>query len=365
MIIGIPKEIKNEEERVGSTPAGVSNLIKAGHEVLVEKNAGIGSGYSDVEYEKVGAKMVTADEAWSAEMVIKVKEPLKEEYHYFRNDLIVYTYSHLAADKELTDALLAAKTTGVAYETMVGRRGGLPLLAPMSEIAGRMSVQLGSHFLEQNHGGKGIVLAGVPGVKRGEVVIIGGGTVGVNAAKIAVGMGANVTLLDINPQRLSEIEDIFDGKVQTLMSNTHNIAKAVKKADLVVGAVLIPGAAAPKLVSEEMIKSMEPGSVVVDIPIDQGGIFETSKKITSHDEPTYTMHGVIHYTVPNIPGAVPKTATEALSAATNPYAIQIANKGLKEAAKDNTVLTGINTYEGNLTEKAVADSLHMQYTVFN
>ncbi|GKQ42369.1 alanine dehydrogenase [Companilactobacillus sp. RD055328] len=365
MIIGIPKEIKNEEERVGSTPAGVSNLVKAGHQVLVEKNAGVGSGYPDSDYENVGAKMVSADEAWSADLVIKVKEPLESEYHYFREDLIIYTYLHLAADPELTKALLDAKTTGVGYETMVGRNGGLPLLVPMSEIAGRMSVQVGAHFLEQNHGGKGILLSGVPGVKRGEVVVIGGGTVGVNAAKIAVGMGANVTLLDINAQRLAEIEDIFDGKVQTLMSNTHNIASAVKKADLVIGAVLIPGAAAPKLVSEEMIKSMEPGSVVVDIPIDQGGIFATSTTITSHDEPTYVMHDVVHYTVPNIPGAVPKTATEALSSATMPYAIQIANKGLKEAAKNNTILTGINTYQGDLTEKAVAESLEMDYKPFN
>ncbi|MGR3742350.1 alanine dehydrogenase [Companilactobacillus sp. DQM5] len=364
MIIGVPKEIKNEEERVGSTPAGVSNLVKAGHEVRVQSGAGIGSGYSDSDYESVGAKIVSVDEAWASDMVIKVKEPLEEEYHYFRDDLIIYTYLHLAADPKLTDALLNAKTTGIAYETMVGRDGGLPLLVPMSEIAGRMSVQLGSHFLEQNHGGKGIVLAGVPGVKRGEVVVIGGGTVGVNAAKIAVGMGANVTLLDINAKRLAEIEDIFDGKVQTLMSNTHNIATAVKKADLVIGAVLIPGAAAPKLVSEEMIKSMEAGSVVVDIPIDQGGIFETSTKITSHDDPTFVVHDVVHYTVPNIPGAVPKTATEALSAATNMYAIQIANKGLKEAAKNNTVLTGINTFNGKLTNQAVAESLNIEYEPF-
>lgn len=364
MIIGVPKEIKNEEERVGVTPAGVSNLVHAGHKVLVEKDAGIGSGYPDSDYIEAGASMATVEDAWSADMVIKVKEPLPEEYHYFREDLIIYTYLHLAADKPLTDALLQAKTTGVAYETMVGKKGGLPLLVPMSEIAGRMSVQLGAHFLERNNGGKGIVLAGVPGVRRGEVVIVGGGTVGVNAAKIAIGMGANVTILDVNAQRLAEIEDIFDGKVQTLMSNTHNIAVSVKKADLVIGAVLIPGAAAPKLVSEEMIKSMEPGSVVVDIPIDQGGIFETSTKITTHDDPIFVKDEVLHYTVPNIPGAVPKTATEALSSATIPYAIQIANKGLKAAAENNTILTGINTYAGNLTEQAVADSLNMKYTKF-
>lgn len=364
MRIGIPKEIKNHEERVGITPAGVANLVHAGHEVLVETNAGLGSGYSNSQYEEMGAKMGSAQDAWNCDMVIKVKEPLEAEYKYFREDLIIYTYLHLAADKKLTEELLKAKTTGIGYETMVGPRGGLPLLVPMSEIAGRMSVQVGAHFLEQVNGGKGLLLSGVPGVKRGEVAIIGGGTVGFNAAKIAVGLGANVTILDINAQRLAEIEDIFDGKVQTLISNPHNIAKCVEKADLVVGAVLIPGAAAPKLVSEEMIASMEPGSVVVDIPIDQGGIFETSVKATTHDDPVFVSHDVLHYTVANIPGAVPKTATEALSSATIPYAVQIANKGLNEAAKNNTILTGINTFEGKLTEKAVAESLNLPYAPF-
>ncbi|MQS53402.1 alanine dehydrogenase [Companilactobacillus mishanensis] len=364
MKIGIPKEIKNHEERVGITPAGVANLVGAGHRVIVETNAGVGSGYSDSQYQDMGAVLGTAEDAWACDMVIKVKEPLELEYKYFHEDLIIYTYLHLAADKKLTDALLKAKTTSIGYETMVGPRGGLPLLVPMSEIAGRMSVQVGAHFLEEINGGKGLLLAGVPGVKRGEVTVIGAGTVGFNAAKIAIGLGANVTILDINAQRLAEVENLFDGKINTLISNPHNIATCVKKSDLVIGAVLIPGAAAPKLVTEEMIASMEPGSVVVDIPIDQGGIFETSVKATTHDDPVYLSHDVIHYTVANIPGAVPKTATEALSSATIPYATQIANKGLTEAAKNNTILTGINTHAGELTEKAVAESLNMKYSPF-
>lgn len=364
MRIGIPKEIKNHEERVGNTPAGVANLVQAGHTVIVENNAGLGSGYEDSQYQAMGATMGSAQDAWDCDMVIKVKEPLESEYKYFRDDLIIYTYLHLAADKVLTEALMKAGTTGIGYETMVGPRGGLPLLVPMSEIAGRMSVQVGAHFLEAVHGGKGLLLAGVPGVRRGEVTIIGAGTVGFNAAKIAVGLGANVTILDINAARLAEVENIFDGKVQTLISNPHNIAMCVKKSDIVVGAVLIPGAVAPKLLTTEMIESMEPGSVVVDIPIDQGGIFETSVKATTHADPVFVSHDVIHYTVANIPGAVPKTATEALSSATMPYAIQIANLGVKEASKNNTILTGINTFEGKLTEKAVAESLNLPYTKF-
>lgn len=365
MKIGIPKEIKNQEERVGSTPSGVANLISAGHQVIVETSAGVGSGYTDEQYVAMGATIGSAEDAWNCDMVIKVKEPLESEYKYFRKDLIIYTYLHLAANKKLTDALLDGGVTGVAYETMVGPQGGLPLLVPMSEIAGRMSVQVGSHFLEEPHQGKGLLLSGVPGVRRGNVAIIGAGTVGFNAAKIAIGMGANVTILDINAKRLAEIEDIFQGKIQTLMSNPHNIAQCVKNSDLVVGAVLIPGAAAPKLVTEEMIESMEPGSVIVDIPIDQGGIFETSTRATTHDDPIYLSHGVVHYTVANIPGAVPKTATEALSSATIPYAVQIANAGIEKAAKNNTILTGINTYEGKLTEEAVADSWNMDYTKFS
>ncbi len=364
MYIGIPKEIKNHEDRVGITPAGVVSLVSSGHTVLVETGGGIASGFSDEAYVAAGAELVSAEKAWSADMVIKVKEPLDTEYKYFREGLILYTYLHLAANKPLTEALLKAKVTGVGYETMVGNDGSLPLLTPMSQIAGRMAIQQAAHFLEANHGGKGIMLSGVPGVRRGEVVIIGGGVVGTNAAKIAAGMGANVTILDRSAKRMDELENIFDGKVQTLMSNTHNITECVKNADVVVGAVLIPGRAAPKLVTEEMIKSMEPGSVVVDIPIDQGGIFETSHA-TTHDDPVYTVHNVIHYAVANIPGAVPQTATEALSAATIPYAVEMANLGLEAATKDNTVLTGVNTHAGKLTEKAVAESLGMEYTAFN
>lgn len=365
MKIGIPKEIKNQEERVGSTPAGVANLVRAGHEVIVEAGAGIGSGYPDSEYKAMGASIGSVTDAWNCDMVIKVKEPLPTEYKYFRSDLIIYTYLHLAADRELTEALLQAKTTGIGYETMVGPRGGLPLLVPMSEIAGRMSVQVGAHFLEEPHQGKGLLLGGVPGVRRGNVTVIGAGTVGFNAAKIAIGLGANVTILDINAQRLAELENIFDGKIQTLMSNEHNIAECVKNSDLVIGAVLIPGAAAPTLVTEKMIETMEPGSVIVDIPIDQGGIFETSTKATTHDDPIYIKHDVVHYTVANIPGAVPKTATEALSSATIPYALQIANKGLARASENNTILTGINTFDGNLTEKAVAESLNLPYKQYS
>lgn len=365
MIIGIPREIKNHEERVGMTPAGVANLVQAGHKVVVETNAGLGSGYPDSQYQEMGATIGTAQDAWDSNMVIKVKEPLDTEYKYFRDDLIIYTYLHLAANKPLTEELLKAKTTSIGYETMVGPRGGLPLLVPMSEIAGRMSVQVGAHFLEQINGGKGLLLAGVPGVRRGEVTVIGAGTVGFNAAKIAIGLGANVTIIDINAARLAEIENIFDGKIQTMISNSHNIAQAVKKSDLVIGAVLIPGAAAPKLVSEKMIESMEAGSVIVDIPIDQGGIFETSTKATTHDDPVFVSHDVIHYTVANIPGAVPKTATEALSSATLPYALQIASQGLADASKNNTVFTGINTFDGKLTEKAVAESLKMPYAPFS
>jgi len=362
MKIGIPKEIKSQEERVGSTPDGVASLVKAGHQVFVETKAGMGSGYTDEQYVAAGATISNVDAVWDCEMIIKVKEPLEAEYKYFKENQIIYTYLHLAANKKLTEVLLQSKTIGIGYETMVGPNGGLPLLFPMSEIAGRMAVQVGAHFLEEPHQGKGLLLSGVPGVRRGNVAIIGGGTVGINAAKIAIGMGANVTILDINANRLAEIENIFDGKIQTLMSNHQNIAKSVEHADLVIGAVLIPGAMTPKLVTEEMIESMEPGSVVVDIPIDQGGLFETSVKATTHENPVYVTHGVVHYTVANIPGAVPKTATEALSGVTIPYAVKIANVGVEKAIENSTIKTGVNTYHGKLTEKAVANSLNLPFT---
>ncbi|GAA0333117.1 alanine dehydrogenase [Bacillus carboniphilus] len=363
MLIGVPKEVKNNENRVALTPAGVLNLVANNHEVLIETNAGTGSGFTDEEYAKAGAKIVlTAEEAWSAEMVMKVKEPLKEEYGYFREGLILFTYLHLAAEPELTEALVKNKVVGIAYETVQLPNRSLPLLTPMSEVAGRMATQIGAQFLEKVHGGRGILLSGVPGVSRGKVAIIGGGIAGINAAKMAVGLGAQVTILDINPDRLRELDDIFGNDITTLMSNPLNIAESVREADLVIGAVLIPGAKAPKLVTEDMVKSMKEGSVVVDIAIDQGGIFETTDRITTHDDPTYVKHGVVHYAVANMPGAVPRTSTIALTNVTVPYAIQIANKGYAQACRDlEPLFKGINTLNGYVTYQAVAESLGLEY----
>ncbi|PFL20840.1 alanine dehydrogenase [Bacillus cereus] len=363
MRIGIPTEIKNNENRVAMTPAGAVHLVQNGHEVFVQKGAGIGSGFTDEEYVQAGAKLVeTAEEAWNQEMVMKVKEPVASEYGYFREGLILFTYLHLAPEPELTKALIDNKVVSIAYETVQLDNRSLPLLAPMSEVAGRMSAQIGAQFLEKNKGGKGILLAGVPGVKRGKVTIIGGGQAGTNAAKIAVGLGADVTIIDLSAERLRQLDDIFGNQVKTLMSNPYNIAEAVKESDLVIGAVLIPGAKAPKLVTEEMIQSMEPGSVVVDIAIDQGGIFETTDRITTHDNPTYEKHGVVHYAVANMPGAVPRTSTLALTNVTVPYAVQIANKGYKDACLGNSaLLKGINTLDGYVTFEAVAEAHGLQY----
>ncbi|HFJ9509166.1 MULTISPECIES: alanine dehydrogenase [Bacillus cereus group] len=363
MRIGIPTEIKNNENRVAMTPAGAVHLVQNGHEVFVQKGAGLGSGFTDEEYVQAGAKLVeTAEEAWNQDMVMKVKEPVASEYGYFREGLILFTYLHLAPEPELTKALIDNKVVSIAYETVQLDNRSLPLLAPMSEVAGRMSAQIGAQFLEKNKGGKGILLAGVPGVKRGKVTIIGGGQAGTNAAKIAVGLGADVTIIDLSAERLRQLDDIFGNQVKTLMSNPYNIAEAVKESDLVIGAVLIPGAKAPKLVTEEMIQSMEPGSVVVDIAIDQGGIFETTDRITTHDNPTYEKHGVVHYAVANMPGAVPRTSTLALTNVTVPYAVQIANKGYKDACLDNTaLLKGINTLDGYVTFEAVAEAHGLQY----
>jgi alanine dehydrogenase len=367
VIIGIPKEIKNNENRVGITPAGVTAFKNSGHEVLVEMNAGLGSGFTDQDYAAAGAKMVSAKEAWAAEMVIKVKEPLPSEYGYFREGLILYTYLHLAPEAELTKALVDNKVVAFAYETIQLDNRSLPLLMPMSEVAGRMSVQIGAHILEKPHGGKGVLLGGVPGVAPGEVVIVGGGIVGTNAAKMALGLGASVTLLDINPDRLRQLDDQFQGRLKTVMSNSYNIAEAVKKADLLVGAVLIPGARAPRLVTEEMVKTMQPGSVIVDVAIDQGGSIETIDHITTHDNPTYEKFGVIHYAVANMPGAVARTSTLALTNSTIPYGVQIANKGYKQAALDNKALArGINVIDGKVTFKAVAEAHGYTYTdVYN
>jgi alanine dehydrogenase len=367
MIVGVPKEIKNNENRVAITPAGVATLVHAGHEVLVETEAGVGSGFTNEEYVKEGAKIVqTAKEAWSADMVMKVKEPLAEEFQYFREGLVLFTYLHLAPEPALTKALVEKKVVAIAYETIQYDNGALPLLTPMSEVAGRMSVQIGAQFLEKSKGGKGVLLAGVPGVEAGRVTIVGGGIVGANAAKIALGMGAKVTLLDINPERLRQLDDQFQGRIQTLMSNPYNIAKAVKEADLLIGAVLIPGARAPRLVTEAMVKDMEPGSVIVDVAIDQGGSIETIDRITTHSEPTYVKHGVLHYAVANMPGAVARTSTMALTNVTVPYALQIANKGYVKASLESRPLArGINVIEGKVTYKAVAEALRYTYVDVN
>ncbi|AIF53505.1 alanine dehydrogenase [Pelosinus sp. UFO1] len=363
MIVGVPREIKNNENRVAITPAGVEAMNKAGHTVVIEHNAGLGSGISNEAYQSAGARiLLTAKEVFSkADMIMKVKEPLPSEYDLFKPGQILFTYLHLAPEPELTKALLANKVTGIAYETIeVGRT--LPLLLPMSEVAGRMSVQIGAQFLEKPCGGKGILLGGVPGVESAQVVIVGGGIVGTNAAKMALGLGARVTILDKSTERLQYLDDIFQGRVTTVMSNSYNIGSWVKKADLLVGAVLVPGAKAPKLVSEDMVKSMSDGSVIVDVAIDQGGSVETIDRITTHSEPTYVKHGVVHYAVANMPGAVARTSTFALANATLDYALQIANKGWKKAVKENESLAkGLNVVGGMVTYKAVADSLGMKY----
>lgn len=363
MIIGVPKEIKNNENRVAITPAGVIHLVNAGHKVLIEANAGIGSGFTDEEYKQAGAEILErASEVWEkAEMILKVKEPLPSEYGYFRKGLILFTYLHLANEPELTQALVENEVTAIAYETITVNNS-LPLLTPMSEVAGRMAVQLGAQYLEKSKGGKGILLSGVPGVKRGKVTIIGGGVVGTNAAKIAQGLGADVTIIDLNPARLRQLEDIFGSNVQTLMSNPFNISESVQDSDLVIGSVLIPGAKAPKLVTEEMIKSMQPGSVIIDVAIDQGGNFETVEHATTHDNPIIEKHGVLHYAVANIPGAVPRTSTISLTNVTIPYAVQIASKGVVKAIKESEpIKTGVNVMNGKVTFKAVADDLGYYY----
>jgi len=363
MRIGIPKEIKNNENRVAMTPTGVINLKNAGHEVFVETGAGLGSSFKDEDYQNAGATIVSsAKEAWEQDMVMKVKEPLPEEYDYFREGLILFTYLHLANEPELTKALVEKKVVSLAYETVQLPDNSLPLLTPMSEVAGTMSTQLGAHYLEKNQGGKGIMLAGVPGVKRGKVTVIGGGVVGTNAAKIAAGLGAEVSILDLNPTRLRQLHEIFGNEANVLMSNQVNIEQEVINSDIVIGSVLIPGAKAPVLVSEDMIKQMEEGSVVVDVAIDQGGNFETSDHATTHADPVYTRHGVIHYTVANIPGAVPRTATLGLTNVTVPYAVQIANKGWKKACQDNPALRkGLNVIDGKVTYEAVAEAVGVPY----
>src|SRR6266568_4981336 len=364
MIIGVPKEVKDHESRVGVTPAGVKALVEAGHKVLVEQKAGALSAMPDDEYRAAGAEIVgSAHDVWRlAEMVVKVKEPVEKEYSHFREGLVLFTYLHLAPLTELTDALLANKVTGIAYETVRDRAGTLPLLTPMSEVAGRMSVQVGAAYLEKEHGGRGILLGGVPGVPPAHVTIVGGGIVGTNAARIALGFGAKVTLVDMNLNRLREIDDIFNGRVYTLSSNSYNLAHATREADLVIGAVLIPGATAPKIVTRAMVSKMKKGAVIVDVAIDQGGCVETARP-TSHSDPSYTVDGVVHYCVTNMPGAVPHTSTLALTNATFPYLLRIANLGTREALKQDPGLAeGLNTWMGTLTHRGVGESQNKQWT---
>ncbi len=364
MIVGLPKEIKDNEYRVGLTPAGVRALTDASHTVVVERNAGEGSGFADDLYETAGATMLdSADEVWAqGDMIVKVKEPIAPEYPRMREGQLLFTYLHLAPDLELTRQLLERKVSGVAYETITDKRGTLPLLTPMSEVAGRMAVQVGAHYLEKMQGGRGILLGGVPGVPAARVVIIGGGVVGTNSAKIAVGMGAHVTIIDNNLDRLRELDDIFLSKISTLASSAYMIHDAVSQADLIIGAVLVPGAAAPRLVTRNMLKDVPNGAVIVDVAVDQGGCIETTHP-TTHSDPTYYVEGVLHYCVANMPGAVPRTSTFALTNATLPYALKLANKGLIDAIKSDPGLKeGVNTYAGKLTYEAVAESQGLEYT---
>ena len=358
MIIGVPKEVKDHESRVGITPAGVKALTETGHTVLVETHAGDLSAFTDDEYQSAGAEIVgSAHNVWGkADMVVKVKEPIEKEYGFFREGLVLFTYLHLAPVPDLTEQLLTKKVIGIAYETIRDQAGTLPLLTPMSEVAGRMSVQVGASYLEKEKGGRGLLLGGVPGVPPANVCIIGGGIVGTNAAKIAVGMGAKVTIVDLNLNRLRELDDIFNGKLFTLASNSYNVTRAVQEADLVIGGVLIPGAAAPKIVTKEMVAKMKKGAVIVDVAIDQGGCIETARP-TTHSNPAYEVNGVVHYCVTNMPAAVPNTSTLALTNATFPYVLRLAQRGAKAAILENDgIRDGVNTYEGTLTCEPVAVS---------
>jgi alanine dehydrogenase len=363
VIIGVPTEIKTREYRVGINPGGVLALSRAGHEVRIQKGAGLGAGISDADFVAAGAKIVpTAADAWAAEMVMKVKEPLPAEYQYFRAGQIIYTYLHLAPLPELTKELMNKKVRAIAYETVQLADGSLPLLRPMSEVAGRMATQVGATCLEKERGGKGLLLGGVPGTRRGKVAILGGGVVGSHAARIAIGMGAQVTILDVDGNRMSDLEDIYGASVETLYSNPMNIDRAVREADLVIGAVLVAGAKAPKLVDEDLIKRMQPGSVVVDVAVDQGGCIATCRP-TDHDHPTFELHGVIHYCVPNMPGAVSQTSTFALTNVTLRYAELIANQGVEKAVKGNAALAlGVNVWDGACTYRAVAEGVNVEYT---
>jgi alanine dehydrogenase len=363
MKIGLPKEVKDNENRVGLTPAGVKALTDGGHSVLIQKSAGDGSGISDSEYTQAGGQIVdTAAEAWSGEMVVKVKEPIPSEYGFLRENLLLFTYLHLAPARELTKALLDSGTIGVAYETVTNDKGQLPLLTPMSEVAGRMSVQIGAYYLEKVNGGRGVLLGGVPGVAPARVTILGGGVVGTNACKMAVGLGAAVTMIDRDMDRLRYLDDIFGSRIRTLASNPYTVSESVAESDLVVGGVLVPGAAAPRLVTRDMLKTMPQASVIVDVAVDQGGCIETTK-VTTHSNPTYFVDGVLHYGVANMPGAVPRTSTFALTNVTMPFAVRLAKFGVVEAIKrDPHLKHGVNTYKGKCVYEAVAQDQGIEYT---
>jgi alanine dehydrogenase len=364
MIVGLPKEVKDNENRVGLVPAGVKALTDAGHRVLVERAAGEGLGITDDEYHAAGGQLIdTADEVWAAaDMIVKVKEPVAIEYDRMRPGLLLFTYLHLAPARELTRALVDREVTGVAYETITNDQGHLPLLTPMSEVAGRMSIQVGATYLEKINGGRGVLLGGVPGVAPGRVTIIGGGVVGTNAAKIAVGFGASVIIIDRDIERLRYLDDIFGSRIRTLASNPYTIAESVAASDLVVGAVLVPGAAAPKLVTRDMLKAMPRGAVIVDVAVDQGGCIETTKP-TTHSSPTYYVENVLHYGVTNMPGAVPRTSTFALTNVTLPFALKLANLGVEKAiGRDPHLKRGVNTYKGKVVYEAIAQDQGLEYT---
>ncbi|MCB9100504.1 MAG: alanine dehydrogenase [Anaerolineales bacterium] len=362
MIVGIPQEIKDNEYRVSMTPTGVHQLVRAGHTVLVETGAGDGSRFPDEQYAKAGAKIVSAEAAWTqANLVVKVKEPLPAEYPYLRPDLVLFTYLHLAADEHLTRVMIDSGVTGIAYETVELPNGSLPLLTPMSEVAGRMSIQIGAHYLERHEGGRGKLLGGIPGVRPANVIILGGGVVGTHAAKIALGMGASVTLMDINLDRLRTLNETLDGHFTTWFSNPIDVGRGVRRADLVIGAVLVKGAKAPQLVTREMVAKMKPGSVIIDVAVDQGGCIETTHP-TTHSNPTFVVDGVLHYCVANMPGAVPRTSTYGLSNATLPYVLKLANQGFAKAiANDRALALGVNIYNGKIIYQAVAEAFNLPH----
>ncbi|WP_256757218.1 alanine dehydrogenase [Cohnella sp. WQ 127256] len=365
MIVGLPKEIKKQEYRVALTPAGCKMIIEQGQDVIFQQGAGEGSGFSDEEYAAAGARLVPdAAEVWAtAEMIVKVKEPLPEEFDYFRQGQILFTYLHLATAPDLAKALVDKQVTAIAYETIQAQNGSLPLLTPMSEVAGRMSVQEGAKYLEAFQGGRGVLLGGVPGVPPAEVIIIGGGIVGTNAAKMALGLGADVVVLEKNGDRMRYLDDVFQGRLRTLMSNPYNIANAVRKADLLIGAVLVPGARAPQLVTEEMVKTMKKGAVIVDVAVDQGGSIATIDRVTTHENPIYEKHGVIHYAVANMPGAVPRTSTLALTNVTIDYVLQLATKGFFNSVSSNSMLAlGVNVYKGAITHPQVAEAIGFSHS---